>query len=135
VGPGVVALFLGQLHYLAQALALVVIAFLAIWFVARPILSARPSPDKNEQTLLATEAAPASLEGSGNESRKALPLGAPAHGAASAGQLIAAQPDGDATPHGRAVMALTEAVDHHPEAALRTLRHWLKDGAQEEAAT
>jgi flagellar M-ring protein FliF len=134
VAPDVATLLFGQLHYLAQALALVVIAFLAIWFVARPILSARPSPDKSEQTLLAAEAAPASLEGPGAEARKALPLGSPAHGAA-AGQLIAARADGDATPHGRAVTALTEAVDRHPEAALRTLRHWLKDGAQEEAAT
>ena len=46
VAPGVAALFLGQLRYLAQALALVVIAFLAIWFVARPILFARPAPQK-----------------------------------------------------------------------------------------
>jgi hypothetical protein len=33
------------------------------------------------------------------------------------------------------VIALTHAVDREPEAALRTLRHWLKDGANEEAAT
>jgi hypothetical protein len=54
-------------------------------------------------------------------------------GRASSGQLVAGQPDDETTPHGRAVLALTHAVDRHPEAALRTLRHWLKDGASEAA--
>jgi flagellar M-ring protein FliF len=133
VAPGVAAMFLGQLRYLAQALALVAIAFLAIWFVARPILSSRQPPERNEQAMLAAEAGPARLEGPGAESRQALQLAKPA--ATRSGQLIAAEPDDEATPHGRAVLALTHAVDNHPEAALNTLRHWLKDGASEEPAT
>jgi hypothetical protein len=40
----------------------------------------------------------------------------------------------DGTPHERAVVALVDAVDRHPDDALGTLRHWLKDGAREEAA-
>jgi hypothetical protein len=64
-----------------------------------------------------------------------LPLVTPAQLTSPTGQLIAAEPDGNATPHGRAVIALTHAVDRQPEAALRTLRHWLKDGANEEAVT
>jgi flagellar M-ring protein FliF len=132
VAPGVVALFLGQLRYLAQALALVAIAFLAIWFVARPILSGRQPPERNEQTMLAAESGLARLEAPGAESHQALQLAKP--DAARSGQLIAAEPDDEATPHGRAVLALTHAVDRHPEAALNTLRHWLKDGASEEAA-
>jgi flagellar M-ring protein FliF len=135
VAPGAASLFLGQLHYLVQALALVAIAFLAIWFVARPILSARSSPEKSEQAMLAAGADLSSLEGPSTGPRQALPLVTPAQLAGPAGQLIAAEPDGDATPHGRAVIALTHAVDREPEAALRTLRHWLKDGANEEAAT
>jgi flagellar M-ring protein FliF len=134
VAPGVASLFLGQLRYLVQALALVAIAFLAIWFVARPILFARSSSEKGEQAALVPEAAQASLAGPGAEPQGALQLAAPAANAAS-GQLIARHADGDATAHGRAVLALTDAVDRHPEIALRTLRHWLKEGANQEAAT
>jgi flagellar M-ring protein FliF len=134
VAPGVASLFLGQLRYLVQALALVVIAFLAIWFVARPILFTRPSPETREQAALTAEAHPAGLEGPGAGPRNALQLVAPAQ-ATPSGQLIAGHPDGEVTPHARAVIALTDAVDRHPEAALRTLRHWLKDGANEVAAT
>jgi flagellar M-ring protein FliF len=135
VAPGVASLFLGQLRYLVEALALVAIAFLAIWFVARPILFARSSPQKSEQAMLAAGADPASLQGPGAEPQNALQLMAPAPGATASGQLIARHPDGEATPHERAVIALTDAVDRHPDAALQTLRHWLKDGANEEAAT
>ncbi len=135
VAPGAASLFLGQLHYLVQALALVAIAFLAIWFVARPLLSARPAPEKSEHAMLAAGPDPASLEGPSTGPRQALPPVTPAHLASPGGQLIAAEPDGVATPHGRAVIALTHAVDRQPEAALRTLRLWLKDGANEEAVT
>jgi flagellar M-ring protein FliF len=132
VAPGVATLFLGQLRYLAQALALVAIAFLAIWFLARPILLNRQPAEKSEQATLAAETGPASLESPTAEPGNALQLVAPA-AAISSGQLMA-EPDDEATPHRRAVSALTEAVDRHPEAALRTLRHWLTDGANEEAA-
>jgi flagellar M-ring protein FliF len=135
VAPGVASLFLGQLRYLAEALALVVIAFLAIWFVARPILFARPAPEKGEQAMLTAEAGSTRLQGPGAEPQNALQLAAPAAGAASSGQLVAHHPDGEASPHGRALSALTDAVDRHPEAALQTLRQWLKESANEEAAT
>ena len=134
VAPGLASVFLGQLHVLVQALALVAIAFLAIWFIARPILSSRQSQEKDGQAMLAAEASLAGIEGPGAGSQKALQLMTPSQGSASPGQLVAAQPDDETTPHGRAVLALTHAVDRHPEAALRTLRHWLKDGASEAAA-
>jgi hypothetical protein len=85
--------------------------------------------------MLAAGAEPASLEGPSTGPQQALPQVTPAHLASPGGQLIAAEPDGAATPHGRAVIALTYAVDCQPEAALRTLRLWLKDGASEEAVT
>ena len=129
VAPGVADVLLGQLHYLAQALALIVIAFLAIWFVARPILTARPAGKDAEQPQLAAETTRAGLEGPDAPDALRLITGQATGGG---GQLMVAPADD--TPHGRAVTALTDAVDRHPEAALRTLRHWLKDGASEEAA-
>ena len=134
VAPGVGRLLLGQLQYLMQALALVVIAFLAIWFVARPILAARQAPATTGQALLVAEPALAGLEGPDAEARRALPPPTSGHGAGSAGRQLAAPSEGEATPHGRAVLALTDAVDRHPDIALRTLRNWLKDGVGEEAA-
>lgn len=133
VAPGVASLFLGQLRYLAEALALVVIAFFVIWFVARPILFPRPAPEKSEQAVLTAEAGPTRLQGPGAEPQNVLQLAAPAPGAASSGELVARHPDGEDTPHGRALSALTDAVDRHPEAALQTLRHWLTESANEEA--
>ncbi len=132
VAPGLAATLLGQLRYLAQALALMVVAFLVVWFVARPILSPRSAAEQREQATLAAKADPASLDVAGPERQNALQLVAPAQGAAA--QLVVEQPGGEATPHGRAVVALTDAVDRQPEAALRTLRQWLREGASEEAA-
>jgi flagellar M-ring protein FliF len=134
VAPGVAALFFSQLRYLAQALALVAIAFLVIWFLARPILSGRPSPEKTEPAALSAEPGPAALAGPGPEPRQALQLMTAAEAAIPSGPLVAGRPEDEAASHGRAVMALTSAVDRDPEVALRTLRHWLKDGANEEAA-
>jgi flagellar M-ring protein FliF len=134
VAPGIGTMLLGQLRYLAQALALVAIAFLGIWFVARPMLSIRPAPEKNAQAALAAKVDPPGLEGPVVAPQNVLHLSTPGQGLVPAGQLIAGRLDGEATPHGRAVIALTNAVDRDPEVALRTLRHWLKDGANEEAA-
>ena len=85
--------------------------------------------------MLTAEAGPTRLQGPSAEPQNALQLAAPALDATSSGQLVARHPDGEATPHGRALSALTHAVDRHPEAALQTLRHWLKESANEEAAT
>jgi flagellar M-ring protein FliF len=120
-----VALLLGQLRYVAQALAVVAVAFLAIWFVARPILAAQPSRPA---------LAPADLKGLAAEPGAAQ-LAAPRHDAHRAsGQLVTQASARDASPHEHAVLALAGAVDRHPEDAVRTLRQWLNDGADAEAA-
>jgi flagellar M-ring protein FliF len=134
VAPGVAALFFSQLRYLAQALALVAIAFLVIWFLVRPILSGRPAPVQAEPAALTAAPGAVALEGPGTEPRQALQLPTVAEGAIAPGALMAGRPEDGTSSHGRAVMALTSAVDRHPEVALRTLRHWLKEGANEEAA-
>jgi flagellar M-ring protein FliF len=132
VGPGLVALLLGQLRYLVQALAFVAVTFLAVWFVARPILAAqRSSAVAGKQPALAGTEGPAGLEGPRPESQGTPQLAAP-HGESSR-QLVARASGGDGTPHERAVVALVDAVDRDPDDALGTLRHWLKAGAREEA--
>jgi len=130
--PGFLPLLLGQLRYLAQALALVAVAFLAVWFVARPILSAQPSPTIGRgQPALAGGDGPASLEGPRAEPPGTPQLAAPRHG--SPGQMVVSVAQ-EGTPHERAVVTLVDAVDRHPDDALGTLRHWLKDGGRGEAA-
>jgi flagellar M-ring protein FliF len=129
--PGFLPLLLGQLHYLVQALALVAVAFLAIWFVARPLLSAPPASARaSGQPALAAPDAPASLEAPKGASQAPAQLAGPRQGS---GHMVASVSE-DGTPHERAVVALIDAVDRHPEEALGTLRHWLKSGAREEAA-
>jgi flagellar M-ring protein FliF len=132
VAPGLFPLLLGQLRHLMHALALVAVAFLVIWYVARPILSAQSKPG-DQQPALAANASPASLEGRPAAATKTQRLPAPQQGGA-AGHLIAPAAEGEVTPHERAVVALVDAVDRHPDEALGTLRRWLKDGVREEAA-
>jgi flagellar M-ring protein FliF len=135
VAPGFLALLLGQLRHLVQALALVTVAFLAVWFIARPILAAQQTSRRDQPPALAAGKADARLEGPETAQAEAFRLAAPGHGAGGPpGQLIARDPDGERTPHERAVVALVDAVDRRPQEALGTLRHWLKDGASEEAA-
>jgi flagellar M-ring protein FliF len=131
IAPGVVALLLVQLPYLAQALALVAVAFLAVWFVARPILSAqRASKTDGGRPVLAASASPASIEDAGAE-RAAIPQSA-ASAVGPPGQLVARSAEVAGTPHERTVVALVDAVDRHPEDAVRALRHWLNAGVDEE---
>jgi flagellar M-ring protein FliF len=132
VAPGITEMLLGQLRYLAQALALVTIAFLALWFIARPLLFPREAPGNGDQTMLAATSEQGSLEGPAAP-QSTPQLSAPGQHAAPSGQLVAGQPDTVAAPHGQAVLALTDAVDRHPDVALRTLRHWLKEGTSEGA--
>lgn len=132
--PGLGALLLSQLHYLVQALALVAVAFLAVWFVARPILNAQHGSRANgERSALVASATPKSLEDAGAE-QPAIAAPAARGAGGSRGQVVARSAEGDGTPHERTVVALVDAVDRHPEDAVRTLRHWLKAGVTEEEA-
>jgi flagellar M-ring protein FliF len=131
VASGFLPLLLGQLRYLAQALALVAVAFLAIWFVARPILAAPPArATAGGQPALAGADGTAQLNAPKAEPHGTPQLAAPRQGS---GQMVVSVAE-QGTPHERAVVALIDAVDRQPDDALGTLRHWLKGGAREEAA-
>jgi flagellar M-ring protein FliF len=124
VAPGTGAILLAQLETLAQALALVAVMFLAMWFIARPLLADWRSHG-SKPALTASTVAPG----------PALEAGASGHGGAPA-QLTAEGPSShlsraEPSPHEQAVVALIEAVDRHPEEALHMLRRWLsRDPAQ-----
>jgi flagellar M-ring protein FliF len=133
VAPGLLPLLLGQLGYLAQALAFIAVAFLAVWFVARPILAAQHPKAAAQPPALTAEHEPASLEGPRADPTGTRLLPGP-HGTGAAGASLGQSPEDHRTPHEQAVVALGHAVDRQPEDALGTLRHWLRDGAREEAA-
>jgi flagellar M-ring protein FliF len=128
VAPGIGALLLSQLETLSQALALVAVMFLAMWFIARPVLADRHAqPSK-----------PA-LTGSGVTSEPALEAGTsggdgePAQ--LTAGGSSARLPQAEPSRHEQAVLALIEVVDRHPEDALHLLRRWLGRGPAQGART
>jgi flagellar M-ring protein FliF len=128
VAPGLGSLILAQLGTLAQALALVTVMFLAMWFIARPVVaewrSQKPSP-----ALTHAVVAPGSAQEVAAFQRNGEPARLEAE--APRGHLPQAEP----SPHEQAVLALIEAVDRHPEEALYTLRRWLGADAAEEART
>jgi flagellar M-ring protein FliF len=134
VAPGFAAMLLAELPRLVQALALVAVAFLAVWFVARPILRAQHvAKSDGAPPALTASARPASLE-----DRRAEQAAIPQPAAGMAGGQLAPLgvriAEAEGTPHERTVVALVDAVDRHPDDALRTLRHWLKAGVDEEEA-
>ena len=93
-------------------------------------IAASTSASGGGQPALAAPDAPAGLEGPKGTSQGAAQLAAPRQGS---GHMVANVAE-EGTPHERAVVALIDAVDRHPDEALGTLRHWLKSGAREELA-
>jgi flagellar M-ring protein FliF len=128
VAPGTGAILLAQLETVAQALALVVVMFLAMWFIARPVLADWRS-QQAKPALSASAGAPAPALEAGASGHDGAPAQLTAE--ASSGRLAQAEP----SPHEQAVVALIEAVDRHPEEALHMLRRWLSSGSAHGART
>ncbi|MGH6945501.1 MAG: flagellar M-ring protein FliF C-terminal domain-containing protein, partial [Geminicoccaceae bacterium] len=134
VAPGLVALLFGQLGQVAQSLAAVAVVFLALWFVARPIV-AELRTRRGKEDLAQLSAAGTN----GEKAAKSLD-GAVVHASLTGPQQggpEALPQRGSQTPpttHERALVAMVDAVDRHPDEALGTLRRWLRESAEEEPA-
>lgn len=133
VEPGMGVVLARHAGTAVQALALAAIAFLVLWFVARPILNPRAATPAAEgvrrigggMTPVIGSADGATDVGEGDE----VPSRAPA---AAAGALP--PPAADLPARERVLIETAEAVDRFPDEALGLLRRWLHDGGREAAS-